>query len=117
KPSPFSGSSFSKYGGEAGLSVATVGSPAGGVSIFEGVQLAAVALAPSPSPALDEELDFLPPQPASRASPRARTETMARVVLRIGIRGQGIRDRKRGILSVMRSWLQSGAGDQPFQSF
>src|SRR5882757_1070209 len=59
-----------------------VSSPALCVCIFEGVQSEAEAVVPSPSPPLDEELD-LPPQPASRASPRARTETMARGDLRI----------------------------------
>src|SRR5882757_1680314 len=64
-----------------------VSSPALCVCIFEGVQSEAEAVVPSPSPPLDEELD-LPPQPASRASPRARTETMARGDLRIKAGGE-----------------------------
>src|ERR1700742_2130273 len=71
--------------------------PAECVSIFAGVHAAAFAVAPpsaaappvvdSPVDAELEELPFLPPQPAAtRARPRTRMETMARVVRRIGVR-------------------------------
>src|ERR1700754_3900617 len=65
------------------------------VSIFAGVQAAASAGAPPSAlapPVVDAELEglpFLPPQPAAtRARPRTRTETMARVVRRIEFRGK-----------------------------
>src|SRR5215212_6493076 len=71
KPLPFVGSLSSKYGGYAGLSVATVSWPAVCVSILSGVQSDAAT-------AVVEEPPELEPQPATTPASAAAAAITAR---------------------------------------